>query len=154
MFISFSFIWHESCKVTDRLVAFILFFSSLISLQTITAAPLISSSAATIAAFPKDGFVMERMTAVTVRTRPTLPAQVMHSCSSFSLTLWWFNNLNLCMIILSLALFAQIDFQNLYTSICFTYISGYMNAHNILPFHPHLLSRILIYFGASRSCRH
>lgn len=45
-------------------------------MQTITAVSLISSNAATIAAFPKDGFVMEQMTVVTMRMRPTLLVQV------------------------------------------------------------------------------
>lgn len=53
-----------------------LFFHCLNSLQTITRVPSIISNVAVIAAFPNDGFAMEQTTAVTMRMRPTLHAQV------------------------------------------------------------------------------
>lgn len=51
-------------------------FSCMNSLQTTTLVPLISSNAATIAVFPKDGSVMEQMTVGTVRMSLTPRAQV------------------------------------------------------------------------------
>lgn len=48
----------------------------MLNLQIITRAPLVTSNAPTIVAFPKDGFATERTTAVATRTRPTPPAQV------------------------------------------------------------------------------
>lgn len=69
-FILFS-ISSSSCKVTFWL--FLLLFELL---QTITPVHLISSNAAAIAAYPNDGFVMEQMTVVTMRMRPTSHAQV------------------------------------------------------------------------------
>lgn len=44
--------------------------------QTIIRVPLVISNAATIAAFPRGGFVTEQTTAAATRTRPTAPAQV------------------------------------------------------------------------------